>query len=258
MTFTATVTSDGNPVTTGTVDFTGRRRAGRRGSRPRRLRPGHVHDDVACRPAPTPSKRHYSGTDALEASTGAITQVVDVVADAGGPYTIDEGADLALDGSGCTAGAGATFSWDVNGDGTFDDATGAARTLTWAQLNVLGITDGTGVPRTLSLLITNGTATATDTATFTVANVAPTATLGNDGPVAEGSTATVTFSGQSDPSADDAATLTYSYDFDDDGTFEVDDSSSPSATVPARSSTTGPRPAPCGPSSPTTTAAALS
>ena len=39
--------------------------------------------------------------------------------------------------------------------------------------------------------------------------------------MAEGSTATVTFSGQADPSADDLANLTYSYDFDNDGTFEV-------------------------------------
>ena len=46
-----------------------------------------------------------------------------------------------------------------------------------------------------------------------IINVAPTATLGNDGPVPEGSTATVTFSGQADPSADDLAALVYSYDF---------------------------------------------
>ena len=56
---------------------------------------------------------------------------------------------------------------------------------------------------------------------LTIHNVAPTATFANDGPVAEGSTATVTFSGQSDPSADDLANLTYSYDFDNDGMFEV-------------------------------------
>jgi subtilisin-like proprotein convertase family protein len=239
VTFTATVTSGGNPVTTGTVTFTEGATtlaggvavdgSGQATLTTSALTPGS-HDITAT----------YSGTDALAASSGAVTQVVDVVADAGGPYAIAEGADLAVDGSGSTAGAGATFSWDINGDGIFDDATGATPMLTWAQLNTLGITDGTGVPRTLSLGITNGTASDTDTATLTVANVAPTATLGTDGPVAEGSTATVTFSGQSDPSADDAATLTYSYDFDDDGVFEVDSSTSPSATVPASFLADGP------------------
>src|SRR5919198_5006508 len=52
------------------------------------------------------------------------------------------------------------------------------------------------------------------TATFqvTVANVAPTASLANDGPVNEGSPVTVSFSGQSDPSnADAAAGFHYAY-----------------------------------------------
>ena len=79
----------------------------------------------------------------------------------------------------------------------------------------------------------------------------------NDGPVPEGSTATVTFTGQADPSADDLAALVYSYDFDNDGTFEVTSSASrASATVPASFLANGPATAPCAPSSPTTTAAA--
>ena len=51
-------------------------------------------------------------------------------------------------------------------------------------------------------------------ATFdvTVANVPPTATLSNDGPVNEGSPATISFSGQHDPSsADTAAGFHYAY-----------------------------------------------
>jgi subtilisin-like proprotein convertase family protein len=243
VTFTATVTSDGNPVTTGTVAFT----EGATTLEPNAALDGSgqaTFTTSSLTAGSHPITATYNGTDALETSSDGVTQVVDadVVADAGGPYTIAEGADLALDGSGSTAGAGATLSWDVNGDNIFDDALGPTPTLTWAQLAALGITDGTGVASTLSLRVTNATATATDTApaSLTVTNVAPTATLGNDGPVAEGSTATVTFSGQSDPSADDAATLTYSYDFDDDGTFEVDSSTSPSATVPASFLADGP------------------
>src|SRR5439155_4207805 len=52
----------------------------------------------------------------------------------------------------------------------------------------------------------------TYTASVTVNNVAPTATLSNTGPVNEGSPATISFSGQSDPStADTTAGFHYAY-----------------------------------------------
>ncbi len=131
----------------------------------------------------------------------------------------------------------------MNNDGTFGDATDATPTLTWAQLEALGITDSTptnpDVPIVITLQLTDGP-TFTATTELTILNVAPTATFANDGPVAEGSTATVTFSGQSDPSADDLANLTYSYDFDNDGIFEVIGSPSDSVTVPARFLANGP------------------
>src|SRR5262249_37922603 len=76
--------------------------------------------------------------------------------------------------------------------------------------------------------------TGTTTATVVVTNVAPTATFAGPASVSEGSTATVSFSNQLDPSrADTSAGFRYSYDFDNDGTFEVADSTSASATVPA-------------------------
>ncbi len=54
------------------------------------------------------------------------------IADAGGPYTINEGDSLSLDASASSdpEGAPLTFTWDVNGDGAFGDATGVAPTLT--------------------------------------------------------------------------------------------------------------------------------
>jgi hypothetical protein len=53
---------------------------------------------------------------------------------------------------------------------------------------------------------------ATDTFKWSAANVKPTASLGNNGPVEEGSPATISFSGQSDPSSDDtAAGFHYAY-----------------------------------------------
>lgn len=46
-------------------------------------------------------------------------------------------------------------------------------------------------------------AAVTDTFDWSASNVAPSATLGNDGPIDEGSSATVTFTNPSDPSSDD-------------------------------------------------------
>src|SRR5690606_27889744 len=63
-----------------------------------------------------------------------------------------------------------------------------------------------------------------ETFTVTVENVAPTAVLSNDGPVDEGSSATVSFSDEFDPSPIDAAAgFRYAYDFDNDGVFDVGD-----------------------------------
>lgn len=73
----------------------------------------------------------------------------------------------------------------------------------------------------------------------TVTNVAPTASLGNGGPVNEGSTDSVNFSNIKDPSTADTAVLRYSYDFDNDGSFDLGDGtyaggvSSTLVTIPA-------------------------
>ena len=245
VTFTATVTitsgpANGGPATTGTVTFTD---GGTNLGPP-------VAIDASGQATFTTSAlavgthgigASYSGATGLTNSGAVLEQVVDGVADAGGPYAITEGDPLTLDGTASLAGPGATYSWDVNDDGTFGDATGATPTLTWADLEALGL-DGDGLPHathTVTLRLTD-VLTFTAVTPLTIANVAPTATLANDGPVAEGSTATVTFSGQSDPSAQDLAALTYSYDFDDDGTFEVVDSASDSAVVPASFIADGP------------------
>ena len=89
--------------------------------------------------------------------------------------------------------------------------------------------------------VTSGSAVITSTATtLTVTNVGPTATFADNGPVVHGNGATVTFTGQVDPSsADVTAGFRYSYDLDDDGDFEIGDGTwaggvtSASAAVPA-------------------------
>lgn len=66
-------------------------------------------------------------------------------ANAGGPYVLDLGGDLQLDGSGSTdtnipAGDSiVSYLWDLDGDGQFDDATGVTPLITSAQLAALGL-----------------------------------------------------------------------------------------------------------------------
>jgi hypothetical protein len=75
--------------------------------------------------------------------------VVDVpnhppTASAGGPYTINEGEALALNAAASTDPDGdpLTYSWDINADGVFGDAVGVNPTLSWTDLNALGLGDG--------------------------------------------------------------------------------------------------------------------
>jgi hypothetical protein len=58
-------------------------------------------------------------------------------ADAGGPYVINTGDDLVLEGAGAGPGAGAvTAEWDLNGDGAAD-AQGLTPTVSWLTLAAL-------------------------------------------------------------------------------------------------------------------------
>ena len=169
-------------------------------------------------------------------------------ANAGGPYTAAEGSSLTLSGSGTDANGDAlTYSWDINGDGTYGDATGASPTLNRAAREALGINDG---PATFNvrLRVSDGRDTTTSAATsLSVPNAVPDATVTNGGPVNEGSTGTVSFTNVTDGSdADTAAGFRYSYDFNNDGTYEVGGPTyagavtASSATVPASFLADGP------------------
>ena len=126
-------------------------------------------------------------------------------ADAGGPYTTDEGKDVPLDGSGSSdpdTGDSLTYDWDFDGDG-YDDATGAKPDFTRVGR------DGTF---TVGLRVTDTAgATATDTATATVDNVAPTVSaITTNSPRDEG--AAVSISGTiTDPGWEDPLSATIDY-----------------------------------------------
>ena len=142
-------------------------------------------------------------------------------ATAGGPYTIAEGGSLSLNGSGSSDPDPLdtlTYSWDVNGDGTFGDASGVSPTLTWSQLQALGINDGPRTVPNVRVRVDDGHGHVVDSpvTTLTVNNVAPTATLsGSPSTAIVGQTITPSLSSPLDPSSTDvAAGLRYVFTID--------------------------------------------
>jgi PKD repeat protein len=132
--------------------------------------------------------------------------------------TVDEGSPLELSGSYYDPGTADThtFQWD------FGDGTTASDLLD--QTHIFN-DEGTYV---VKLTVTDDdSASGVVEVPITVNNVAPTAVLGNNVPQPEGSDVTVTFTDIFDPGTSD--TFTYSFDWDNDGTYEIVDQADPSA-----------------------------
>ena len=122
---------------------------------------------------------------------------------------------MTLNGSGSTASGGATFAWDVDNDGQFDDATGVTPTLTAVQLAALGLGDGPATA-TVSVRVTDGAASSVATAMLTVTNVAPIVSIPvAPSGVAAGVATSATFAADDPSAADDAAGFTYAIDWGD-------------------------------------------
>jgi hypothetical protein len=94
---------------------------------------------------------------------------------AGGPYNVNEGSSLTLSAAASDlAGYSLTYSWDINGDGIFGDATGRNPTISWAKLVALGVDyDGTF---TVRVMVSDGHGDVVTSApvTLTMNYVAPT------------------------------------------------------------------------------------
>jgi PKD repeat protein len=130
---------------------------------------------------------------------------------------------LATDPSPADTAAGFTYSFDFNGDGVFEfSGTSATESHMF---------DDNGVYTVRARVADRDGAYTEYSRVVTVHNVAPHMGFFTDNnPVAEGSLVTLSFGGMVDPSgADTVAGFTYSYDFNNDGVFDVV-SRSPSAT----------------------------
>lgn len=176
----------------------------------------------------------HSGSSSLDARNNYDTQRFNLtvtetatnvapVANAGGPYTIVEGGSLTLNGANSTDADNdtLTYSWDVNGDGTFGDATGVNPTLTKAQLNALGINNGTA---TFNVKVRvddgHGHVVVSDPVLFTFNNAPPVATITGPSTGVKGTALTFTLGATDQSSADQTAGFTWQIDWDGDGTFD--------------------------------------
>jgi PKD repeat protein len=172
------------------------------------------------------------GGSASASATVTVTSATALppTANAGPNQAGNEGATVTFSGSASGGTAPYTYSW------AFGDGTSATGTLTPSHAYA---DNGT---YTVTLTVTDASGqSATSTATAAIANVAPTATFANGGAVNEGSAGAVSFTNPFDPSpVDTAAGFKYSYDFNNDGVFEITDTAAASATVPASYLADGP------------------
>jgi len=159
-----------------------------------------------------------AGTYVVTAGSGQLIPDKDFgnhrpTAEAGGPYNASEGVVIILDasGSGDPAGHALSYVWDLDNDGQYDDATGPAPSFTPPDNGTyslgLKVTDALG-------------AWHTDTASVTTVNLPPAiAGVADTGPVLRTFPVTVTITASDPAGARDP--LTYEFDFDNDGTYEV-------------------------------------
>ena len=125
------------------------------------------------------------------------------VADAGGPYAGYEGSVITFDASSShdPDGSVATYEWDLDGDGNYDDGTGVTATHTWLDdySGIVGVkvTDNDGL-------------TSTDTTSITIYNVAPNVNAGSNQVAGEGDQKS--FSGSyTDPGVYDSHTILWDF-----------------------------------------------
>lgn len=139
-------------------------------------------------------------------------------ADAGGDYEIDEGEALVLDASGSSDVDGdvLSYKWDLDDDGSFDDASGVDPTLTWQELVGLGLDDGPST-HPVDVEVSDGKAagTAIGTSSLLIGNSPPVVEIGGAGDALVNQAETFTVSASDDSPNDEAAGFDYTIDWGD-------------------------------------------
>ncbi len=138
-------------------------------------------------------------------------------ADAGGPYSIAEGGNLLVTAASSSDPDGdpLSYSWDMNGDGVFGDASGVSPTLSWADLANLGIDDGPS-SWSVRVLVSDGVHDPVLSAatSLTVHNVRPTVAVSGPTDAVRGQSRSFLLQA-ADAAADAAAGFTYVVDWGD-------------------------------------------
>jgi PKD repeat protein len=143
-------------------------------------------------------------------------------ANAGGPYYLDSGSNLALSAAASfdpDSDPIVSYSWDLDADGAYDDATGVNPTITWTQLAGIGI--GVG-QRTIGLKAVDSQGNSGYAAsTLTVYATVAAAIKMSGSPVGAGQTVLLD-GGLSTPSRPDRNIVNYYWDMDyDNVTFHT-------------------------------------
>jgi PKD repeat protein len=148
------------------------------------------------------------------------------------PESAPTGNTVSFDASGSKDpdGAIAKYEWDLDGNGTYETATGTTATAT--------TTYATPGARTVGLRVTDNLgATATTTRTVTAQNRTPAASFtATPNPVPTGTSVSLNASGSSDP---DGTIAKYEWDLDSNGTYET--SAGTTATISRSFATPGER-----------------
>ena len=101
----------------------------------------HVYNTAQVAPIPvTVTAQDVNGSYSANPVLVTVNEGAASIA-SGGPYTVAAGSSLVLSAS--SFGSPTSFSWDINGDGVYGDATGAQVTLSWASLQALLTSGGT-------------------------------------------------------------------------------------------------------------------
>lgn len=143
--------------------------------------------------------------------------------DAGGPYSVAEGGSVLVTATGNDPNTGETltYAWDLDNNGSFETS-GQSAIFSAAGL------DGP-TSRTIKVHVTDNSGFfAVDEATVNVLNVSPSITsVTNNGPINEGSSATITVNATDPAGASDP--LSYEFDCNNDLSYEVGPQSGNSA-----------------------------